>query len=163
MCNAHNHPADCECGFGPDTGFYEPPAPPSRTWRYRDEDLCHPTTCPICGAEVYFVRHNGGSVWFDELDRPWPKHGCFDDDPGTVGVQTQLVTEEAEVLGVVVKTVGADYAPTGTIEVRCSDGTFISETFKTSHLKLSTLPGELVIVRRGPDGKPTLKFLKPSS
>jgi hypothetical protein len=28
---------------------------------------------------VYFVRHNGGAVWFDQLGDPWWKHACFDD------------------------------------------------------------------------------------
>jgi hypothetical protein len=48
---------------------------------YRSEniDRCVFTYCPKCEGEVYFVRHNGGSVWFDSLGRPWPKHGCFDD------------------------------------------------------------------------------------
>lgn len=48
---------------------------------YRSEniDRCVFTFCPKCEGEVYFVRHNGGSVWFDSLGRPWPKHGCFDD------------------------------------------------------------------------------------
>lgn len=40
-------------------------------------DVCWRTTCPICGAPVFFVRHNGGAVWFDELGKPWEKHGCF--------------------------------------------------------------------------------------
>jgi hypothetical protein len=39
------------------------------------------TSCPKCRDEVYFVRHNRGSVWFDYLGQPWPKHSCFDDDP----------------------------------------------------------------------------------
>jgi hypothetical protein len=43
-------------------------------------DFCRPTICPRCGAAVYFVRHNGGSVWLDELGWPWPKHGCFNND-----------------------------------------------------------------------------------
>jgi YgiT-type zinc finger domain-containing protein len=38
------------------------------------------TRCPKCRDEVYFVRHNRGSVWFDYLGQPWPKHPCFDDD-----------------------------------------------------------------------------------
>jgi hypothetical protein len=45
-----------------------------------ESDYCHPTTCPECGAQVFFVRHNGGSVWLDALGWPWPKHGCFDYD-----------------------------------------------------------------------------------
>ena len=42
-------------------------------------DFCRPTKCPSCGEAVFFVRHNGGSVWFDGLGSPWPIHGCFQD------------------------------------------------------------------------------------
>lgn len=38
---------------------------------------CHQTSCPVCGKAVFFVRHNGGAVWFDELGQPWDKHSCF--------------------------------------------------------------------------------------
>ena len=41
------------------------------------EDFCRPTVCQYCGADIFFVRHNGGSVWFDELGWPWPKHPCY--------------------------------------------------------------------------------------
>ena len=41
------------------------------------------THCLKCGADVYFVRHNGGSVWFDELGPPWPVHPCFENDAGS--------------------------------------------------------------------------------
>lgn len=47
-----------------------------------NDDFCRPTTCPQCGAAVFFIRHNGGSVWVDELGWPWPKHGCFDTSSG---------------------------------------------------------------------------------
>jgi hypothetical protein len=40
-------------------------------------DECRLTTCPICHQDVYFVRHNDGAVWFDELGKPWEKHACF--------------------------------------------------------------------------------------
>ncbi len=53
-------------------------SPGTTRLRY-DEDYCHPTTCPRCRASVFFIRHNGGSVWVDELGWPWPKHACFDD------------------------------------------------------------------------------------
>jgi hypothetical protein len=94
MCNAHNHPPDCTCGWGGD-GHLGQSADFGRAifftgdwyfdgrrhcWRHA-EDFCRPTRCPRCGDDVYFVRHNGGSVWFDELGWPWPKHGCFPDDP----------------------------------------------------------------------------------
>ena len=42
------------------------------------EDVCRPTVCRECGKAVFFIRHNGGSVWVDELGWPWPKHGCCD-------------------------------------------------------------------------------------
>lgn len=47
-------------------------------WQWGGEDLSRTTTCPRCGAAVYFVRHNGGSVWLDDLGYPWPKHPCFE-------------------------------------------------------------------------------------
>ena len=44
-----------------------------------DPDCCHRTVCPHCGKRyIFFVRHNGGSVWFDFLGPPWPQHACFE-------------------------------------------------------------------------------------
>jgi len=44
------------------------------------ESTCFSTDCPECEEEVYFLRHNGGSVWIDPpLGMPWYKHQCFDD------------------------------------------------------------------------------------
>lgn len=37
------------------------------------------TKCPECHQPVYFLRHNGGSVWLDDIPWPWPKHSCFQD------------------------------------------------------------------------------------
>lgn len=42
-------------------------------------DECWRTTCPRCHKPVFFVRHNDGAVWFDELGEPWEKHACFAD------------------------------------------------------------------------------------
>lgn len=40
---------------------------------------CHLTTCPHCPDRVYFIRHNGGSVWIDPpLGPPWYIHECMD-------------------------------------------------------------------------------------
>jgi len=44
-------------------------------------DRCNQARCPRCGKDVFFVRHNCGSVWFEELGKPWDKHPCFDDVP----------------------------------------------------------------------------------
>ncbi len=46
------------------------------------ESTCFSTDCPKCGCEVFFIRHNGGSVWIDPpLGPPWYKHSCFDLHP----------------------------------------------------------------------------------
>jgi len=43
------------------------------------DSTCYLTLCPKkCGARVFFIRHNGGSVWIDPpLGSPWYKHGCM--------------------------------------------------------------------------------------
>jgi hypothetical protein len=47
------------------------------------DSLCWPTKCPVCKESVFFIRHNGGSVWLDELGHPWPKHECmYGEDSG---------------------------------------------------------------------------------
>jgi hypothetical protein len=55
-----------------------------RSLTYEHErDFCRPTRCPRCHLHVFFIRHNGGSVWVDALGWPWPKHPCFDSDLST--------------------------------------------------------------------------------
>lgn len=90
MCNAYNHPPGCTCGWGGEGhlggghgGGYGDVSAHSyasanrvRDWDY--QDFTRPTKCPECGEDVFFIRHNGGSVWVDELGWPWPKHACFD-------------------------------------------------------------------------------------
>jgi hypothetical protein len=102
MCNAWNHPPGCTCGWGGEghlggggggsygftTTTFEPFSRREgalTSYRYESSDFCRATTCPECGAEVFFIRHNGGSVWVDELGWPWPKHGCFDESSSTTG------------------------------------------------------------------------------
>lgn len=92
MGRGYNHRDDCECEWCTSTG-----ASGSRShspswihsglsidflghrWEY-SSDLTRPTKCKLCGQDVFFVRHNGGAVWFDELGPPWPKHGCYHED-----------------------------------------------------------------------------------
>lgn len=64
------------CQGGEGTSYF--PRTSFATSGSRFEDVCHPTRCPKCGTDVFFVRHNGGSVWLDDLCWPWPKHACFD-------------------------------------------------------------------------------------
>jgi hypothetical protein len=101
MCNAWNHPADCNCGWGGDGHFggggfggyggYGGGGGGS-TYRSTFEGevfefpfVTYPSyvnpnaRCPVCGADVYFYQSPyGGRVFFDDLGPPWPKHPCTD-------------------------------------------------------------------------------------
>jgi len=168
VCNAWNHPSGCDCGFGGDTGGggwgwgTTAAAPVRTTWPHGDDDFCRPTACPVCGASVFFVRHNGGSVWFDELGWPWPKHGCFDDDNTGSRLRVDLTSSSTRTLpavfGVVIETVATTLGEGGRIVVRCSDGTIIDEYFKTI-LDLREIVGRLVMVERPDDNKIRLVFV----
>ncbi|MCP5212994.1 MAG: hypothetical protein H6998_18920 [Hahellaceae bacterium] len=47
--------------------------------RTSDNSACFSTSCPVCGDEVFFISHNGGSVWLEApLGPPWYRHGCFE-------------------------------------------------------------------------------------
>jgi hypothetical protein len=146
MCNALNHSPDCDCGFGGDTGgggwSYV-----RESWRYRDDDFCRPTSCPVCGAAVFFVRHNGGSVWFDELGPPWDKHACFDDEPSGRTLRTRLRTSatSAPAFGVILETNRPFGSDSGRVVVRCSDGVVLDRWFPRANLPV----GQLVLVDLG--------------
>lgn len=48
------------------------------TVKRSEESDCRKTRCPTCRAEVFFLRHNGGSVWIEPpLGPPWDIHPCF--------------------------------------------------------------------------------------
>jgi hypothetical protein len=93
MCNAYNHPIDCPCGFGGDTGgrgareqaclgIVGTLEPVSAGWaadsRGTVESYVNPNAhCPVCDAVVFYYRSQfDGRVYFDRLGWPWPKHGC---------------------------------------------------------------------------------------
>ena len=151
MCNAWNHHPGCTCGFGGETAPTEPEIARSRAkgtisrWDYCD-DFCRPTTCPECGASVYFVRHNGGSVWLDELGSPWPKHGCFNVTYAGLKITTNIVDENSR-LGVVTETEVLEPGVTGRIAIRCNDGSIIDSIFETNW-DLVKLVGTLVAIHR---------------
>lgn len=97
-CNGWNHPKNCDCGWGGDTGgrgAHHFASPHSTTrpsvitasgldWHGRGhtilESFVNPNAkCPVCGDEVFFYQSpEGGRVFFDELGPPWPKHPCTD-------------------------------------------------------------------------------------
>jgi hypothetical protein len=96
ICNAFNHPPNCECGWG---GVWYGATADRATWLF-DRPAHHPrqlgrqsgtfqpisrgdtrpnTVCPVCGEPVYFyVSPYGGRVFFDDLGPPWPKQPCTD-------------------------------------------------------------------------------------
>jgi hypothetical protein len=170
----YNHYPDCTCGWcsGGGGGGYQatvvpaplPTAGTRSTWD--SGDFCRPSSCPICGADVFFVRHNGGSVWFDELGPPWPKHACFDDEYDGSRLRRTLREESREnphpVFGVVIETEVIEPGKNGRIMVRCSDRTMIDDTFRTK-LNLTHYVGALVIIERAEDGTISLRQISSSS
>lgn len=79
-CNAWNHPPDCDCGWGGDTGaFFEKSTQHQQSLGLSDGFVNPNAHCPVCGEAVfYYESPNGGKVWFDELGPPWPKHPCME-------------------------------------------------------------------------------------
>ena len=78
-CNGFGHPPWCDCGWG--GKFYEPlpVGLASTAWRSEKSHTYPNAKCPVCGSDVFFYRSpEGGSVYFDELGPPWPKHRCTD-------------------------------------------------------------------------------------
>ena len=165
-CDVWNHPIRCTCGWGGDRhmggGGATPPSPASGTsWKYRDDDFCSPTSCPSCGASVYFVRHNGGSVWFDDLGHPWPKHACFDNDI-SVRLQTTYSNESQKskqlLFGVIVETLVLEPGESARITVKLSDGTEYTHKCNTSRDMVKSV-GALVAIQVRNDGKTFIHWL----
>jgi hypothetical protein len=55
-------------------------------------DCLYATCCPKCGEGVYFLRHNGGCTWLDDIPYPWPKHACFLDQSDPIPVTWRNLT-----------------------------------------------------------------------
>src|SRR5260370_692225 len=152
----YNHYSNCTCGWcqggggGGAVRTSHPSLPAAGTRTVWDGDgRCYETHCPICRASVFFVRHNGGSVWFDSLGKPWPKHGCFFDDGYGVRLRTRLAQPSegtrTSFFGVVTETVVTDPGKSGRIVVQCSNGRLIDDEFTTT-IDLTTYAGSLVLV-----------------
>lgn len=97
MCNAHNHPPGCTCGWGgkghkgkgAGTGGYSSGVsaygslgatskPPVKRVN-KSSFVSTNAKCPVCGKKVFFYQSpDGGRVYFDALGWPWPKHPCTD-------------------------------------------------------------------------------------
>lgn len=145
-CNAWNHPPGCRCGWGGDGhkgkspggwrgGGYSHGGKAPTLSAYSDtETQNRATTCPKCGSDVFFIRHNGGSVWLDPpLSPPWYKHPCFDEnavrrDRGTRFVNNagSAYQDESVELVVVDSCVFSNESLKSELRARFSDGNFYS-------------------------------------
>lgn len=93
-----------------------------RLFENQHENFCRPTKCPKCGSSVFFIRHNGGSVWIDSLGYPWPKHLCFDKLRGyrDIEILKSVFTKNTDsLLGLVFKIDVKDLDTK--IVIRCND------------------------------------------
>jgi hypothetical protein len=77
-CNAYNHRPGCDCGWG--GIFHGLGLISDRFYWSRLESYTTPNArCPHCSVPVFFYRSpEGGSVYFESLGPPWPKHPCMD-------------------------------------------------------------------------------------
>jgi hypothetical protein len=140
-CNGYGHPADCSCGWG---GVYYASTAPSSTsggsipqagtraaWEHGE--FCRPSTCPKCRAPVFFVRHNGGSVWFDALGQPWPKHPCMATAPDmqwvNSGIPGGIEPGNRLVFGVIQEARVIEPGDIAFFRIACSEGTIVEDEF----------------------------------
>lgn len=81
-CNGHNHPPECNCGWG--GTYYASSGHYFYGYGYWAREASHTNPnahCPVCGASVFFYRSpHDGRVFFDSLGPPWPKHPCTSDE-----------------------------------------------------------------------------------
>lgn len=97
-CNAWNHPPQCMCGWGGEVGatrFFQN----ALQWPTARGSLLNPNArCRKCGSSVFFYKStNGGSVLFDSLGPPWPKHPCTIDN-ATDEIPTSAYWQANEIL-----------------------------------------------------------------
>jgi DNA-directed RNA polymerase subunit RPC12/RpoP len=49
------------------------------------------TSCPVCGAKVfYYENEHGSKVFFDKLGPPWPKHPCTDKSKKSINLSEKI-------------------------------------------------------------------------
>lgn len=112
---------------------------------YFFEDICKPTTCPNCHEPVYFIRHNGGSLWVDSLGWPWPKHPCFDHQ-NSITDKLEVQKELADLLfiGVVRSCRVFRHSSQRLLEIACLDG--IKRFVLVSDWRAKQWIGEMVCI-----------------
>ena len=82
--------------------------------------------CRKCGVKVFYVEHNGGKVWFDDLGWPWPKHACFASDvegePAILRKQLSSRSSEGALLGIVYRSIDPQKRGNYAAAIRWSNG-----------------------------------------
>lgn len=120
------------------------------------EDFCRPTSCTYCGQRIFFIRHNGGSVWIEKLEWPWPKHMHYyrndGDKPSLSGFSIGMAGREMP-LGLVIWGASVNRS-SSEIFVKCHDGKIFRFLVKGHR---SHLVGEVIGIDR------TDKFLATAS
>ena len=157
MCNAYNHPPGCTCGWGGDghsgqsfggVGYITGCSSTDYPVAWAERDFTTPTQCPSCAADVFFIRHNGGSVWVDELGWPWPKHPCMDTDISARAFST-FAAQASSLVNPKLGIVAMAQAGTTTIEkiyhIELGDGSTIKASLQYDP-PYSSMLGAMVIV-----------------
>lgn len=130
-----------------------------------DSDFRRPSKCPKCGDPVHFVRHNGGSVWFDPpLGPPWPIHSCFAADEHSRRVQRGLVESSGRAervsVGVVLAAETTRNRSASRLTVRCSSGTDLDQDFGFEG-HAPSVPGALAFIGYNDRGISWVRFWSP--
>jgi hypothetical protein len=98
------------------------------------------TTCPICGCNsIYLIRHNGGTVWLDELAPPWPIHGCFNDHKS---MELLIPGASFSCLGTVGQNIHEDWLGRSVLFI--SGTRFVGHIVFLSAISEMPVPGDLV-------------------
>ena len=135
-----------------------PPTPGTVTAWAESRDCCWLTRCPNCKDPVYFVRHNGGSVWFDPpLGYPWYKHECVASrrhNPQTISEAIDLLPKwnrTPVLIGVVTTTVVKVHKQRARLTIKHGDNELYEREVLTS-VDATKLVGTLIVVAKDHEG-----------
>lgn len=125
-------------------------------YRISSESTCFCTGCDKCHLPVFFIRHNGGSVWVDPpLGPPWYKHGCFypsndarsrDSLASEYGLEESKISDENVLVGVVKSTLVVDVDSYTMVAFETGESVSISLRIKNN---AGFLLGKLCIYDKG--------------
>jgi len=108
------------------------------------EEFCCARPCPDCARMVFYVRHNGGEAWFDELGWPWPKHECR---ASQFSHQARFESKASAFLGIVLSIEVDPHKFENKIRVRLHDERDVNYFFHYPHPHIQILrSADLVVV-----------------